>query len=156
MLLAIILSATEKADDCACHQLEDNWHIVGLNERTWLVDTLILISYLEVKMHLYTRWSYLGHFFILLYSLSLDMCERIMDVFWRMHLVHSITKALISWGSQQIYRYSCFSPPSMFLASHVVINVCIYWRDLHVVYKIMHIWHIKIKYQCIIKLNYMK
>lgn len=81
MLLAIILSVTEKAGDCACHQLADNRHIVGLNERTRLVDTVILISYLEVKMHLYTRWSYLGHFFFLLYSLSFDMCERIMYVF---------------------------------------------------------------------------
>lgn len=154
--MAIILSSTEKADNCACHQLKDNWHIEGLNERTWLVDTLILISYLEVKMHLCTRWTYLCHFFILLYSLSLDMCERIMDVFWPMHLVHSLTKALINWASQQIYRHFCFSPSSMFLASHVVINVCIYQGDPHVVYKIMHICHIKIKYQCILKLNYMK
>lgn len=63
-----------------------------------------------------------------------------------MHLVHSVTEALINRGSQQVYGHPCFSPHSMFLAS-------IYKRDPQVVYKIMHIWHIRIKCRCIIKLT---
>lgn len=120
-----------------------------------LIDMFILISYLEVKMHWHTRGPYLGHFFILFDFLPLHVCERIM--FWFMHLVHSVTEALINWRSQQVFRYPCFSPHSMFLASHVVIiNVHIYQRDPHMIYKIMHIWPIKIKCQCIVKLTCMK
>lgn len=73
-----------------------------------------------------------------------------------MHSVHSVIEALINGRGQQVYRYPCFSPHSIFLASHGVINMHIYQRDLHMVHKIMHIWHIKIKCQCIVKLTDMK